>query len=935
MAQVVDDKGKVRAPSSSGASSGASSGKISGISNNFTPNTSYDTSQFGAVYKNNGASPTRIIDGGGSSSYVPEVYIPPIVTSGGVQRPVSFGGSVYTPDVVSEVPEPTYEVGAFQPTGLAASFGADSSSDAVQPIDKIVSNALNPQMWSGRLDEWEAENAQNQGREVTTKNSFGEDYDKDNGFGWFDQQLSLEGNNAVNDAYIRNAMRNGLSYEEAYDIMHPITQFQVQSSAPAGLSGSTSGIDVLPKEGDKTRRSGIQTIDDGSSYDYEHMTADSMTGKQYEFYRDVLGMGGRDNIDKLGIYNKRREMKDYGFKPFTPDSHTYNKMATQDLLDSPRMIGNWLAGMRNNITPDYGIEYDGRKISGRDYDEAAPAYVHNYQYDEKFNPFRFLDPTQKNATPSVREYVVPDVNGQETYHYGSLYRVKQNSDGKTYQLVFTDGSKVNVPAAFVDSNLDENDNVILDSKRVATDKARGLLPQNIDMLNDSFVDQYVIPDADGNETYHYGDVVGEITQNDDGTFNVAFSDGTSVDISEEYLDSIIDENDMVDFDSTPVPVSLVRDKLPDEMVPEDYKTSLLKAAYESGGSPLDYADVLYVPDMIMGDGSRVQLEDVLRLYYDQMGDEEGDQDDDIKYDFSGGPLPFMTNKPSRLMQQELFDTSRENGPFDLTDLGDNLWDWTFGSIPISLPYFSWLYSGSNALRSLQGIEPQAYDGSLGYDWLNAGSYDKDGNYVYGVTGADGSRDDQQSDELRYINALGNLAVPLTERLAGDVGSDPFKKLFHSLNLPESPSLKQVVGHALLDAVGEGIEEVVGGPVEEFTNYGTGMYTDQVLDENGDPMYDVAGHEIRDYDTDLSRRLENALDPNDIANNFLGGLGVDAYMNFFNPMPSENILGRMNSARKNDMIRRQTGVRQYVEPEYDEREEVNPSYLDIFNDRVMS
>jgi hypothetical protein len=208
----------------------------------------------------------------------------------------------------------------------------------------------------------------------------------------------------------------------------------------------------------------------------------------------------------------------------------------------------------------------------------------------------------------------------------------------------------------------------------------------------------------------------------------------------------------------------------------------------------------------------------------------------------------------------------------------------------------------------------------------AGNYDDMGNMVYGVSNAQGERDDQLSEEAKWWNAAGNMAVPLTEQIVGPIGNQiiPLERIFGEL--PANPTLRQLLTNELIGAIGEGVEEDLGNVFEDWTQYGLrGMFANPVIDENGNQMYDQAFHELRDYDTPIADRLRNALNPMDLANSFTGGVTVDALMQApFLPSKIKPAIQRSRALSR-------TGVRQFVDPEEREKQELAESYLEGFND----
>ena len=457
--------------------------------------------------------------------------------------------------------------------------------------------------------------------------------------------------------------------------------------------GNRSYWDMLVSKWDPTRgqydydvnkdsTGNVTAMDDGSSYDYDHVTADKMTGVQYMRYAE-MGMGGRPigEIDPKGVYSKRREANEYGFIPFTPDQTAYANMVTGNVLDLPGRLGSMVGNLRQTLTPDYQINYNDasgrRSISGREFDRLSVPFINQFDYNMRFNPGKYLSmPENGNATPYVKQYVVPDVNGRDTVHYG-------------------------------------------------------------DLIGGSW--------------------------NDDGTFRFEFNDGTGVDVSEEYLGSVTDENGDTRLNAERVPVTNMS---PETLAMLENTDQAIQAANEYGGSPLDYANVVYYPSMRMSDGTNVSYDDVERMYLDKTpgDDADNERDDDISYGFSGNIL--FDNKPNRLKNQEMFSIGPNGGiEVNTTDLGNNAIDWTLGSLPISVGrLLPWLGSASNGITALSGADPGTYDPATDSYNLIAGDYDGRGNVGYGIYDENGNRDERLSNETKFWNAVGNAAVPLTESL---------------------------------------------------------------------------------------------------------------------------------------------------------------------------
>ena len=795
-----------------------------------------------------------------------------------------------------------------------------------------VSDALTPfgidLKGDAGLDAWEQEAAKKQNREIRTANLFGEPYDMGKKGGeWFDNQLGMVGNNPINDTYARYFAEKGMPLDDVYAVTH-----KPQLIEEGLTKEKAENRNLSPDIYDGT----VEMLDDGTYNNYWKLVADAMTGTQYREYRDKLGMGGREDIDPTQVYSKKNEENEYGFKPFTPDMSTYLNMATRTVTDIPAHLGKAIGSARTEyLTPDYEISYDskeGRKsVSGKDFDKKAPAFMNTFYYDRQFNPDKFLSaPTDGSAyTTLVNQFKVPDASGQDTYHYGHLVDVSGMPDGNV-RFSFSDGSSVDSTKEFFDSVYD-GQNVNVTPEVVPLQAASGLVDVNSmgPGKHQAMINESVIPNENGEDTYHYGNLV-SVNNGPNGTYSFEFEDGSTVNAPAEFFEQVYDK----ETNNITVPF--------DRVFLDDIKGNLdIKS--EQDKPTLENADVKYMPDMIMSDGSRLSLDDVERLYLDQTPDNDEERkdkdgkpmlsDDDIGYQFRGLlGIPFLdgvlNNRPTRLGGQEIFKDD-DFIPDDLSNITNNAMDWTLGSIPISAgKYLPWIYSASNASRALDsGIDPNTYDIGTDSYGLIAGGYDKDGNLKYGIydENKDGNkiRNDEKSKNTRFSNAAGNLLVPLTEWMVGPIGEHaiPLEKIADKI--PLKSAVGRFLRNELIGAAGEGVEEVLGNIFEEGTQYGSDMFADPVMDKTtGEPVKDQYGHEKRDEDTPVWKRMDNFIkDTAGNANAFAGGALVDANMRLL-PRPFGGAISDFRTARKQDQIRRSTGVPLYVDP--NDVEETKPN-----------
>lgn len=756
---------------------------------------------------------------------------------------------------------------ASQPAGLSGSTGSDD--EATHDAFGLGLDRVNP----GPV--WEKEAAEREGRDERTTNYFGEQYEQGGG-GWYPMMQDVYyGNTPQNDAYIRNAIENGLSEEDAYDISHYDPESMMDFRTPGAhfdpltiddaYGMSDRGVPLYDQATLREHGAGAETaIDDGTSYDYGHMTSEWMTGPQYKKYVE-MGMGGRDvdDIDPTQVYSKADEAREYGFVPYVPNQTTYNRLAGGDMARVPGEIGTRVANLRTTMAPDYSITYgkDSTKISGNEFDRVAPTFLNNYYHDLMYDPDRI----RRNGQPmSVMEYAIPTPDGDVAYAHGNVVDAGYDD---TLHLSFNDGTEMDVPGDEL-ATWGRDQNGLL------------VVPEDYVAQHGSFKSSY------------------------DDTFYLTFSDGQRIGLSPDYVQSHSDENGMVDLDPlySVAPIDQVNGELPEDL------------------SVLGENAVGYAPVLTMSDGTVIPLEDVERIYWDETAGDDPDAtdslgnvrtDDDISYDF--GPLGL--SKPRRLMDQEPFDFSGEGPIFNKDDLLNNVIDWTAGSAPISTGlYMPWVYSTSQATNSLYGINPGSYNAKTGSRGLTAGGWDENGNLRYGVQDENGDIDEDLSRSTRWWNAAGNAAIPLTEMLVGPVGEHLIPLEGVTSRIPFKTDTGKLLADTLVGYGAEGIEEDLGNVFEELMQYGpSGTFANPVLDENGEPMKDIYGHEVRNADTSMPRRALNSVDPTDLSNAFIGGALVSPAMGLVTtPINSNSFIRNIGPAVARDYARSLTGVDRYVE-----------------------
>jgi len=254
----------------------------------------------------------------------------------------------------------------------------------------------------------------------------------------------------------------------------------------------------------------------------------------------------------------------------------------------------------------------------------------------------------------------------------------------------------------------------------------------------------------------------------------------------------------------------------------DYLSSMYVPSYRPAEE--DEPVERWMPDFVTDDGVALTYPEVLALASDESAEDESDG---IAYDMNIGGL----GTPATLLPGLL-----EGG-----NVGANFWDIAASSAPYFSNPTAWLAAGSNAATALAGESPMEQD-----------------RYGVGRQIAESIRPDQY-----WMNVGVNAAMPFTERLAGGIvkGDGLFKRPL----LNPDPFIKKRLGGtaaeplalAASDIAGEGLEEAIGNVFEEASRNGLlGWYADDMLDENGKPVYDSTGHVVKDLSTSGWRRVGN-------------------------------------------------------------------------------
>ena len=675
------------------------------------------------------------------------------------------------------------------------------------------------------------------------------------------------------------------------------------------VNGWNNDINTLVTEGNFTppsneptytnsnTKGGIHFIDDGETMDYDHLTADRATGTAMQKYGE-LGMGGRDwwEYDPYATYLKSDERQDAGFTPYLPDQTARANMFTSQALDAPSDLIGALAQSRELAT-DYKINYDsdGDKntnddvvsFSGSDFDYRALPYLNNMDKMLKYEPLTFLSMPEGGkvhgapVSTLVLEHEMPDRDGSTRYVYGDLV-----DSGYDLLLTYDDGRTVSVPKS--------------EYSKWKTDDAGHLVTS----------DEYS------------GNIVG---QDVDDSLHLVFSDGQDVHVPQEVYNQW-QRPDGSMYIPDPSYVSLEQAR---GFVPENLDALNEDARKNVGERGIENAPVLYLPDMVMDDGTRLTYEQAKRINHDQEAEDnpETTNDDNLSYDFGVANIAKPKRLTGDIVKEDASSIWDIPANLNWEDMLNNTYDFTMGSIPISISRIAWPLSVSQSLsKSLGGIDPGKYDSLTGSDRYISADQDE----------TTGELKPSYNDVQLLANAVGNAIVPLTEEIAGPIsGSSLIEKL--SGDIPNNPTKKQVLQGFLTGMIGEGLEEIVGNFFDGITNQGDAAFGnpttpegERLLDDNGEPVRDEngnykfvdvngepltswtdnVGHEYVDRNTPINERVRNFLNLNDLANAFFGGALVDTVMQLPSVAPDFARASRL------DKIRRQTGTQQYVETERD-------------------
>lgn len=724
------------------------------------------------------------------------------------------------------------------------------------------------------------------------------------------------------DAYLERDRINDIYEQDMIDSGMPVDYISNVLRTDNSV-GSALNNELDPSWRSDLANSLTSAVDDGTM-DRPHLLSDMMTGKQYYHYVHDLGMPGlsEDLIDvsDRARYSKSEQQRENGFTPYIPSvSYSIGKQFTLDPLAAVTQATSWMENLRENgfkndvgydITADTG--YGRQKFPGKLFDRGTNGYLSQFNdlYSRAYNgdPDAMLEMTSEHGdepyTRMVREWELPD----GSLHYGVITRNEPgfdvgekgmsdllwsnvNQDTPLEQVFDKDGQ----PTNFV-----KQGNITYE----VTDWNTGELAPVSVTSGDGFVIG-LEPDPDNPD--------GGMRLKDDDSLqkwydshkviNVGFSDGSVATIPSSEAEAAIKKNKdgsyIKDNEWVPYSGTSLADVDPVSINLNVGEPTSLRDYYDVTDDTGSQLGMIYEPDMVLPDGTRISHDAALRIAQDK---NPNDSDvDGIKYDFEPSgvnpgrygpignfvgladfPLLFTDSRPKRLMHEELFDEDGAN----LDEAPNMVANWATNSIPISLPYYQRLDALAKSLPYLYGVE--------------SGGRDSNGRYV--------STGYEPGSIENSIKAALALFGPDVENLSGKFGHEGWldrpmenliKKRFAEGTIPN------LLAEQAWDSTGEALEELIGNYVDEFGTYGLrNAWADplaipepgtDVYDEDNKllfsvpkkgpvpygpypVMYDEYGREIRDPNTPIDRRISNAFAPTpenlrDTANAMAGGAGV--------------------------------------------------------------
>lgn len=669
----------------------------------------------------------------------------------------------------------------------------------------------------------------------------------------------IVGDTETNQSYEDFFIDNGAS-EEDVAAMSSRDDADILAQLGEGTLDQTTNVGATGDAG---------VIDDGSSYDYNHVTSNWMTGTQYLRYIEDLGIQGRpvDMIDPRGIYNKQEELVHYGFVPYTPDWMSAIERNGANLMMLPGRVAGAVGNLRERITPDYTINVDGNVISGRDFDERVTPYIQQNIRNSQYRPMTYLMPPEdgRNATAYVNEWSIPSDDGTMTYHYGDPLSIDDGPDG-SITASFSDGSVVTLPRELtIDQmvGLFTNDNVHM----VRADQAHGQLPDDLSSLNDM---TYIMNESrrSGISPLAYANVLYYP--------DLVLSDGTSIpyeDAQRIYYDETPGDDDTPD----------------DDGISYGFSDRALPFLFDNKPARFNAQEMIS-----SGDDGRLHVD------LSDIGNNA--------VDFTAGSLPISLSLP--VWNPWVYSAS--SALASLAGVDPSSYDPRSGSY---LPIAGYYDDDGNMRYGVQALMPE------GEDWMALDPrlrVDQDMSDRLRYWNALGTAAVPFTEEIAGSvggsDLIGNLLGVSDKAMEGVV----------------APTVGRLLARDLYGPVGEGLEEIAGNHFDELTNYGLqGMWADQAVDSEGRPMYDVVGRDIRDYGTPITNRVTNAFDPAEMGNAFAGGMLVSGVMGAPGMVtkPFEYADARRRHA---DYVA--NGVAPYVEPDAVEEYEPSDEYLSQFDDQ---
>lgn len=737
---------------------------------------------------------------------------------------------------------------------------------------------------------------------------------------WFPGEES--GPTRTNDTYERDMINNGMSMDYLDSVIRE----------PNAVEAALDSSNELDPEWRKDLLNQLTTSIDDGTMDREHLLSDWMTGKQYYHYVHDLGMPGmpEDQIDvsDRSRYSKSQQQQLNGFQPYIPNSTYELGMSVPNIASATRTLHNYISNLRENgflDDVDYRIMTDTghgvKSFSGRDFDKMSNGYASQVQdlYDRAMmgdpDALSILTSAEGHLSPyttMVRERELPD----GSKHYGVVterYDVNDLADEDVFNdLVWWDIND-NTQATYPDENgvstygnvrlkLDNDYNILSGTLHTKDGFDLNIEPSQ----NGSF--QIVTDDDAFNDWWN---------SHNSGNQYVAFSDGSSAIVSSKDIDKATKENpnsdwikdNLVSYDSTSL-------KDIDGFDPDSLTVGNPTKLGDTFNRNKSEIGVMYVPDMVLSDGTPISRDAVLKIANDDNPDDYAEDGISYKFEPSGlsskrlplplsiapglsNPILYNTDsRPRRLMHDSIID--EEGLHLGWPETFNWLADASANSIPISMPGLQWVDAFANALPYATGVESSSGDEygryqTTGYDIGSDENAIKFGTTIFGP---------------KLENLAGYGHEPFLDPVIGDLIDKRFAEgTFSNLLLNKG-----------WDSVGEAIEEVIGNYVDELGVYGlrnawadpisrpyAGMgkvydkdhnllydIGDDVSDEElsdiyanmkeADPtgqfpvLYDEHGREFRDPDTPIGRRFANAFAPTpenlrETANAAAGGGGV--------------------------------------------------------------